>query len=115
MKKLITFQTIVVFLVVIYRMSSAHAGGWKKSYHAGSKVALVWLMEQIYTLIKQADDNETIQQNYTQASQMLSGNVMPLIDGCATGSTGDDLITDCAYQKGVYAAAQQLVADCVNK
>jgi hypothetical protein len=36
MKKLITFQIIVVFLVAICTMSSAHAGGWKKSYQAGT-------------------------------------------------------------------------------
>jgi hypothetical protein len=40
---------------------------------------------------------------------------MPLIDGCSNGSSGDDLVTDCAYQKEVYTAAQQLVEDCVQK
>ena len=36
MKKLITFSIIFVFLAAICAMSSAHAEGWKKSYHAGS-------------------------------------------------------------------------------
>jgi imidazolonepropionase-like amidohydrolase len=82
---------------------------------AANKTALTGMLEEIYTLLKQADDNETGQQGYTQASQMLLANVIPLIDGCATGSTGDDLITNCAYQKEMYAAAQQLVMDCLNK
>jgi len=36
MKKLITFQIIFVLFAVIFTMSSANAGGWKKSYHAGT-------------------------------------------------------------------------------
>ena len=36
MKKLLTFPIIFVFFAAICTMSSAHAGGWKKSYHAGT-------------------------------------------------------------------------------
>jgi len=36
MKKPVSFQIIIVLLAVIYTMSSAHAEGWKKSYHAGT-------------------------------------------------------------------------------
>ena len=86
-----------------------------KDSAAANKTALTGMMEEIYSTLKKADDNETSQQNYAQASQMLSGTVMPLIDGCSNGSSGDDLVTDCAYQKEVYAAAEQLVVDCLNK
>ena len=72
-------------------------------------------MEEIYSLLKQADDGQTGQQSYTQASTLLTSSVMPLIDGCTNGSTDDDLITDCAYQDEVYATARQLVEDCLNK
>jgi hypothetical protein len=36
MKKLIACSIIFVLLAAIFTMSSAHAGGWKKSYHAGT-------------------------------------------------------------------------------
>ena len=36
MKKLITFQIIFVLLAALCTMSSANAGGWKKSYRAGT-------------------------------------------------------------------------------
>ncbi len=86
-----------------------------KNSDTANKTALTGMMEEVYSILKQADDNETGQQGYAQASQMLSGTVMPLIDGCSNGSSGDDLVTDCAYQKEVYTAAQQLVEDCVQK
>jgi hypothetical protein len=78
------------------------------------KTALTGQIEQIYSLLKQADDNETGKDGYVQAAQKLSADVVPLIDGCANGSTGDDLITDCVYQKDVYSAARQLVDDCLG-
>ena len=86
-----------------------------KDSAADNKEALTKMMEEIYSILKQADDSQIGLKDYTQASTVLSSSVIPLIDGCATGSTGDDLITDCAYQKGVYAAAQQLVTDCLNR
>ena len=86
-----------------------------KNGDSANKTALLGMMEEIYSILKKADDNETSQQNYTQASQMLSDTVMPLIDGCTSGSAADDLITDCAYQKEVYTATQQLVEDCLSK
>jgi len=86
-----------------------------KSSDAANKAALAGQMEEIYTLLKQADDNETGQEGYAQASQLLSADVLPLLDGCASGSSADDLITDCAYQKEVYLAARRLVEDCSNK
>ena len=86
-----------------------------KNSDAANKATLSGQMEEIYALLKQADDSEIALQNYAQAAQMLSDNVIPLIDGCTSGSTGDDLIADCAYQKEVYAAAQQLIEDCLNK
>jgi poly(A) polymerase len=36
MKKLITFPVMFAFLAAICAMNSAQAGGWKKSYHAGT-------------------------------------------------------------------------------
>jgi poly(A) polymerase len=36
MKKLLTFLIIFALFAAICTMSSAHAGGWKKSYHAGT-------------------------------------------------------------------------------
>ena len=86
-----------------------------KDSDADNKEALTGMMEEIYSILKQADDSEIGLKDYTQASQLLSSNILPLIDGCTNGSTDDDLITDCAYQKGVYAAAQQLGEDCLNK
>ena len=86
-----------------------------KDSDADNKEALTGMMEEIYSILKQADDSEIGLKDYTQASQLLSSNILPLIDGCTNGSTDNDLITDCAYQKGVYAAAQQLGEDCLNK
>jgi imidazolonepropionase-like amidohydrolase len=86
-----------------------------KDSDTANKAALTGMLEGVYSILKKADDNETSQQNYAQASQMLSTDVVPLLDGCANDSAGDDLITDCAYQKEVYAAAQQLVEDCLSK
>jgi hypothetical protein len=36
MKKIVKFQIVFMFLAAICIMSSAHAEGWKKSYHAGT-------------------------------------------------------------------------------
>ena len=36
MKKLLTFPIIFVLFAAICTASNAHAGGWKKSYHAGT-------------------------------------------------------------------------------
>jgi len=86
-----------------------------KDGDAENKTTLTGQIEQVYTLLKQADDNATGPEGYAQAAQMLADDLLPLLDGCENGSTADDLVGDCAYQKEVYAAALQLGDDCLRK